>query len=139
MLIVFVKLSFWMKWFKLILPTRDFISDELKCFLFVVWSISCNRLYEIPWNEIHCSLFDSNEISFQVTECYVNTTPKWCIQKKPSAHANTQKTYYANYCCGIRNEIKQKKLCAKRSRIHMYQCFQLKLTTQIDKVLDENS
>lgn len=82
MLIVFVKLSLWMKWFKLILPTRDFISDELKCFLFVVWSISCNRLYEIPWNEIHCSLFDSNEISFQVTECYVNTTPKWCIQKK---------------------------------------------------------
>ena len=82
MLIVFVKLALWMKWFKLILPTRDFISDELKYFLFVGWSISCNRLYEIPWNEIHCSLFDSNEISFQVTECYVNTTPKWCIQKK---------------------------------------------------------
>ena len=40
-------------------------------------------------DETHCSHFDRNEISFRVTKCYVNTTPKQNHAKKPAIYKTT--------------------------------------------------
>ena len=40
-------------------------------------------------DETHCSHFDRNEISFRVTKCYVNTTPKWNHAKKTAIYKTT--------------------------------------------------
>ena len=59
----------------------------MKCFHFLVWSISHNCLLAAAQNETYFGHFDRKEILFWVRKCHVDTIRNEIIRKETFAHA----------------------------------------------------
>ena len=85
-------------------------------------------------------IFDRNDISFRVIKLFMWTLPpKWNHLKWNICACEYKGIVLFELLLWHSNYHQEKKALPRRSRMDIYQCFQLRVTTQSCTVLDENS